>query len=183
MRTAPLVPLLAAALCGPAAAASNPQDPPAASSADAPLPAERVPAGYVTDSGRQLPLLQYAPYQKARHMWTAGFSITMAGVATVGTGVGILLMGGYGVSDLTEQGQRNALAAGGVVTAIGAAGIAVGATLWHLGRREIDLLERGLPYHDGRPPLAGLFATLVPSVALLPEGGGVHLAAGVGGRF
>ncbi|MCS6915326.1 MAG: hypothetical protein RMK29_18945 [Myxococcales bacterium] len=181
MRTTALAPLLAAALGGPAAASSD--HPAAALPTEAPPPIGRTPAGYVTDSGRQLPLLQYAPYQKARRMWIAGFSTTMAGVATVGTGVGILLMGGYGVSDLTEQGQRNALAAGGVITAIGAAGVAVGATLWHLGRREIELLERGLPYYDGRPPLANLAAPATPLLALFPHSGGVCLTAGLGGRF
>lgn len=150
------------------------------SSEAAPDPAGRVVTGYVTEPGNQLPYLQYAPYQAARRRWTAGFITTMASSALVGTGVGVLLVGGYS-GDLTDQGRRNAMAAGGVITALGAAGVAIGATLWHLGRKELGLLERGLPHYDGKPLATG--PSLYPSLAVAPEAGGAQGVVGLGGRF
>jgi hypothetical protein len=181
-RRSALLSLACVAALGGAARADEPAPPPAEAQAQAaPEPAARVVTGYVTEPGNQLPYLQYAPYQAARRLWTAGFVSTMAGAAIVGTGVGVLLVGGYS-ADLTDSGRRNAMAAGGVLTAVGAAGVAVGATLWHLGRRELGLLERGLPRYAGKAPMAAR-PSLLPSLAIAPEAGGAQVALGLGGRF
>jgi hypothetical protein len=133
---------------------------------EAPPVALRQPIGYVTERGQRLPLLQYDAYQSARHRWTAGFITTLSGLALMGTGVGLLAAGGHATETLTERGRADATIAGGVIFGIGAAGVGVGAALWHLGRRDLLLLEKGLPPY-------------VPSVALSPTGASL----GLSGRF
>src|SRR5258708_644751 len=83
--------------------------------------------GYLTESGRRLPLPAYAPYQAPRRPWTAGFATTLSCLAVLGTGVGVLLVGSQATDSLTEQGQGHAMVAGGTLTAVGAAGTALGA--------------------------------------------------------
>lgn len=137
-----------------------------------PVSADRRLVAYRTESGGKLPLLSYPAYQKARTRWTAGFATTWAGLALCGTGVGALLLGGYGGQSLTLQGQNQAFAAGGVLTAVGLSGVVIGAVVWSLGRRDLHALERGL----SRPQLPA--ERLSPAMGLwaAPGSGGLVLS-------
>lgn len=171
---------LALSLGAGAAGAAEPATqaaPPQAAQEEGPLftePAsvDRRLVAYRTESGGRLPLLSYSVYQKARTRWTAGFVTTWASLALCGTGVGALLLGGYGGESLTLQGQHQAFAAGGVLTAVGLSGVAIGAVVWSLGRRDLHALERGL----SRPQLPA--ERLSPAMGLwaAPGGGGIALS-------
>lgn len=139
---------------------------------------EQPQIGYVTQSGRRMPLAEYGPYQAARHRWLAGFVTTMSGLGVVTTGVSVLLIADY-AGGLNEGGRSDARIAGGVVTSLGIAAVAAGAAVWHLGRQGLRSLESQLPMKDGiMPPM------LAPSAFLLPDGrGGFSGGLGLAGRF
>lgn len=125
----------------------------AAEAADEVVAARAQPpalTGYALESGQRLPIAGYVPYKTARLRWNAGFVTTLSSIALLGTGVGALLLGSQGREALTWQGQNQALATGGVLTGLGAAGVTAGIIVWSLARRDLRRIERELPQDAGQ---------------------------------
>ncbi len=115
---------------------------------------EREIAGYLTQHQRRLPLLEYAPYQRARHVWLAGFIAAWSGAGVLTTGTLAMVVGTH--SGQSDSVQHNSLVAGGSLLGIGVVTTALGATLWYLGRHELTSIEGHLPLKDGIVPPSAL---------------------------